>query len=394
MDERTRSYLAGRFRDHYRRVSVPTPPGAHEREWGYIPWTADDRTRMIRHRSMMELGTLEAFLPREQPRHVYFSAARYGAPDAGSMAAKNWRGADLVFDLDADHLPGVDPDSSSYRGMLEACKAELSNLLAFLRADFAFEDVSIVFSGGRGYHVHVRDSGVLDLDQGARREIADYVTGRGIDFTAITEERLVAGHGRQTPAPARRIPAEGGWQRRIREALVAFVEELKTVDERTAIDRLREIEGIGDRRADVILEVIRTNHAEITNGNVDVHPAFGHVVEHVIDRTKREATAAIDEPVTTDVNRLIRLPGSLHGGSGLAVRPIPGSELDRFDPLRDAIPETFRGHQIVIDAHEECRVELGSFDRRVASGIDTVPEYVGIHLMTTGRASKGREIRR
>ena len=394
MDERTRTYLAGRFRDHYRRVSVPLPPEAHEREWGYIPWTADDRTRMIRHRSMMELGELGSFLPRERPRHVYFSAARYGAPDAGTMATKDWRGADLIFDLDADHLPGIDPEEASYREMLAAGKNELFNLLDFIRTDFSFSDVSIVFSGGRGYHVHIRDEGIRDLDQPARREIANYVTGRGVDFRAITEERLVAGHGRQTPAPARRIPTTGGWQRRVLASLDDFVDELRTMDDADARARLRQIEGIGDRRADVVLEVVHSNHAEIAGGNVDVHPAFGHVVEHLIEQTKQSAAAAIDEPVTTDLNRLIRLPGSLHGGSGLEVTPIHEPDLDRFNPLVDAIPDTFRGHQIVIDVQEPCRVELGSFDRSIDQGIDTVPEYVGIHLMTTGRARKARELRR
>ena len=33
--------------------------------------------------------------------------------------------------------------------------------------------------------------------------------------------------------------------------------------------------------------------------------------------------AQADEPVTTDVKRLIRHPGSLHGGSGMRVVPIP-----------------------------------------------------------------------
>ncbi|CVK33100.1 DNA primase small subunit domain-containing protein [Methanoculleus bourgensis] len=36
----------------------------------------------------------------------------------------------------------------------------------------------------------------------------------------------------------------------------------------------------------------------------------------------RDAGARADEPVTTDIKRLIRAPGSLHGGSGMRVVPL------------------------------------------------------------------------
>lgn len=50
----------------------------------------------------------------------------------------------------------------------------------------------------------------------------------------------------------------------------------------------------------------------------------------------------IDEPVTTDVHRLIRFPMSLHGKSGLMVLPVPLDGLEEFDPLVSAVPERFR----------------------------------------------------
>jgi DNA primase small subunit len=45
--------------------------------------------------------------------------------------------------------------------------------------------------------------------------------------------------------------------------------------------------------------------------------------------------AHIDEPVTTDIHRLIRLQGSLHGKTGFAVTRV--RDLEAFDPFRDAI---------------------------------------------------------
>ena len=51
----------------------------------------------------------------------------------------------------------------------------------------------------------------------------------------------------------------------------------------------------------------------------------------------KEAAIFPDEPVTGDVHRLIRLPGSLHGGSGLRVTTMTSKELEDFDPMTKAI---------------------------------------------------------
>jgi len=212
MEERTRAYLRGRFGDHYGRTSVSPPPQPNEREWGHIPWTSTSGTTMVRHRSWLDVGDLEAFLERERPRHVYFSAGTYDDPGAGSMSRKGWRGADLVFDLDADHLPGVDPEETTYGDMLRECKGELLDLLDLLEDDFGFEDVTVVFSGGRGYHVHVRDDGVRDLDRSDRREIVEYVLAEDLDLEDLLQRELVPGMGLENPTQKRTLSttAAGG----------------------------------------------------------------------------------------------------------------------------------------------------------------------------------------
>ncbi|MDL5361381.1 DNA primase small subunit PriS [Halalkalicoccus sp. NIPERK01] len=390
MEERTRAYLRGRFSDHYRRTTVTPPPAAGEREWGYIPWRAGGTT-MIRHRSLLDLGEIGDFLARERPRHVYFSAGRYDDPGAGSMGEKGWRGSDLIFDLDADHLPGVIPGEDTYGEMLETCKGALYKLLDFLDDDFGFEELTVVFSGGRGYHVHVRDPGVQELERDARREIVDYVRGIGLDFEELITRETVAGLGRRTPAEKRTLDTRGGWSRRAHEHVVELVDDLADANDETAIDRLREFEGIGEGKAKAALKAMRENRAEIESGNVDVHPAFFSLARQVVAESVARDNAPIDEPVTTDTNRLIRLPGSLHGGSGLAVQRLSREKLDDFSPLIDAVPETFQNHEITVDLDEPRRVELGGLSRSLEAGTHTLPEYAGIFLMARGWAEKGRE---
>jgi DNA primase small subunit len=392
MEERTRLYLRGRFRDHYRRSEPAPPPDADAREWGYVPWTAGPGSTMVRHKSLLGMGDLGDFLARERPRHVYFSAGRYDDPGADSMAAKGWRGSDLIFDLDADHLPSVTLGEDSYGAMLEKCKDALLRLLDFLEDDFGFEDLTVVFSGGRGYHVHVRDPAVQGLERDARREVVDYVRGIGLDLASLVAEQAVGGTaGRESPARKRTLSTAGGWSARAHRHLLSFVDDLLAAEEREALVRLREFEGVGEKRAAAALRAARENYDAIAAGNVDVHPAFVGVTERLLPDVVAADNAPIDEPVTTDTNRLIRLPGSLHGGSGLRVRRIDRDEIGGFDPFADAIPRTFRGQEITVELPEEARVELGGDSFTLPAGTHRVREYAGVFLMARGRAEKGEE---
>jgi DNA primase small subunit len=347
---------------------------------------------MVRHNALLDLGDFDDFLARERPQHVYFSAGRYDDPGAGSMSEKNWQGSDLIFDLDADHLPSVTLGEDTYAEMLGECKAALERLLSFLERDFGFRDLEIVFSGGRGYHVHVRDRGVQKLDRGARREIVDYVRGTGLRFEALLESEAVGGSaGRKSPARKRTFETTGGWSARAHRRLLAYVDELLAAEEESALGRLQALDGVGEKRAKAILRAARENYGQLEAGNVDVHPAVFGLARQLADEVVEHDNAPIDEPVTTDTNRLIRLPGSLHGGSGLAVRRIDREELKGFDPLVEAIPETFRGQEITIDVTEPGLVELGGDNFTIDAGSQTVLEYVGVFLMARGRAEKERE---
>ncbi|RQG91445.1 DNA primase small subunit PriS [Natrarchaeobius halalkaliphilus] len=391
MEERTRAYLRGRFRDHYRRTEITLPPAANEREWGFIPWTDGPGTTMVRHRSLLELGDISEFLVRKRPRHVYFSAGRFRDPGASSMDAKDWQSADLIFDLDADHLPGVTLGEDSYAEMLATCKQALFRLLDFLENDFGFYEMEIVFSGGRGYHVHVRDENVRHLEREHRREIVDYVRGIGLDFEELIETETVAGLGRKTPTERRLLQIEGGWGARTHAHFMEYVDELLELEEETALERLQEFDGIGAGKAQATLNAARNNREGLEAGNVTVHTAVSQLAERFASRAVERDNAPIDEPVTTDTNRLIRLPGSLHGGSGLETVRLERDEIAAFDPLCDAIPATFRGQEIAVDVTDGGEVELGGDIFTVSECDQLLPEYVGVFLMARGRAEKEKE---
>ncbi|WP_436910647.1 DNA primase small subunit PriS [Halosimplex marinum] len=386
MQEQTRAYLRGRFGDHYRRTDLTPPPEANEREWGYVPWTDGPGETMVRHRSLLDMGNLDDFLARERPKHVYFSAGRYESPGASSMGEKEWRSSDLVFDLDADHLPSVTLGEDSYAEMLAKCKDALRRLLDFLDDDFGFDDMTVVFSGGRGYHVHVRDETVQELGSDARREIVDYVRGIGLDQEYVQTSEMRGGVSRRV------VQTGGGWGRRVHEHLLEFVDDLLAMDEDEAKARLQELDGIGEGRAETVHGALESNAEALEAGNVEVGGVgLRTLLDAFVAEVVEDQNAPIDEPVTTDVNRLIRLPGSLHGGSALAVRRIDRADLDEFDPLVDAVPETFVGHEINVEVTDPGTVELRGDTFNLQAGECSVPEYLGAFLMTRGRAEKAPE---
>jgi len=396
MNERTREYLRGRFGDYYRRSGIDGPPAANEREWGHIPFTPGAGTTMVRHQSWIDIaggGSLSDFLAREQPRHVYFSAGRYRDPGAGRMSGKGWRAADLVFDLDADHLPSVDPDATSYADMLAACKDALFDLLDFLEDDFGFaaHDTEIVFSGGRGYHVHIRTDGVLNLGRDQRDEIVEYVRGPDIEFEDVVRTESVEGIGLKNPTQKRTLPTDGGWSARVHRQLMALADEVRDLSEDEALDRLRQFPGVGEGKASAIRRAALNNHDELAAGNIDVHPAVVSLAKQLFERVLETDAAPIDEPVTTDINRLIRLPRSIHGGTGLVVTPIDRDDLADFDPLDDAVPEQFRGHEVAIEVTDPGSGEFDGEAFTIQEGESHVEEALGVFLMARGRAEKVAE---
>ena len=97
-------------------------------------------------------------------------------------------------------------------------------------------------------------------------------------------------------------------------------------------------------------------------------------------------TSDIDEPVTSDIKRLIRLPLSLHGKTGLRVVPMSRDELDRFEPLRDAVPDIYPDTvtEVFVKGRQEGTLRGQRFDLK---GRCEVPLYLAIFLVARRAAT-------
>jgi len=380
-------YVKEKFAEYYKNPDIAVPPDPCHREYGFLFF---DSRMMKRHMAFPQTEDLIDFLGKNVPAHTYYSSAYYDTPDASSMNQKGWRGADLIFDLDADHLPGA--VNLSYEDMLVNVKVELRKLVSFLIDDFGFtqKDIKLFFSGGRGYHCHVIHPRVQELGSHERREIVDYITGKGLLTDKIFKERVYDKQGPQGQYKRTRLeipkPTEGGWNGRIARSIIRISEEIKEMEEENAIAYLMGFAGITRKSAIQFLRDLTPDKiARIKEGILDQSTSIKKIFMKGALRLSAMHAAGTDEPVTADIKRLIRLPGSLHGKTGLKVQSLSIDELEEFNPLSDAV--VFGDDEIQVVVKKKVDITMKGHHYVLTEGKEKVPEYLAVFLIARGLAS-------
>jgi len=334
-------FLKKQFHWYYKNSKIELPDRFGKREYAFILFGGRG---MIRHIGFSKRKELFGFLVDKAPCHVYYSSAYYQYPDAPTMQEKKWMGAELIFDLDSDHLPNA--EKLSYNQQLDAVKKEFIKLVNdFLLGDFGFDEkyVTLYFSGGRGYHCHVTDPRILGLSSSDRREIVDYITGRDLKDSLVFHEQVTGrrSYGRINYPSGKSLkmprPDEPGWRGRISRGVIEIINEIKKSD--NPYEKLREY-GVKKNDAEKLLNDLSEERIKrIKEGQLDQSKTIRRFfLNNALRKTAVVMSAGeTDEPVTCDVKRLIRLPGSLHGKTGLKVQKIPLDKLESFNPLNDAV---------------------------------------------------------
>ena len=388
--QRTLHFMGREFQRYYSDHRIPSPPRLSRREFAF---TFFGKNFMLRHLGFRDRGELANFLAHRIPSSVYYSTAYYRNPGAGTMGEKDWLGADLIFDLDADHIEGA--EDLSFEDMLKRVKTEFMKLIYdYLLQDFGFKEkeIDVVFSGGRGYHIHIYREDVLGLTSRERREIVDYITGRGLDKEKFLAKKAIGiskeGSRFSKGIYTYRLPAadEAGWRGKITRGVVDVARSFK--DREDAMKRLMSLDGVGKKTAESVVSELFDSSAgqekfeALQQGTVDVFSS-DRILNAFVTLALKEAAINLggetDEPVTADIKRLIRLPGSLHGKTGFRVVPLSLEELEEFDPLTDAVvlPNKLRRMRIVKDIDGRLMGENFSFSEGEEM---EVPTYLGVFL--------------
>jgi len=389
MSSLSKHFIHDRFADYYKQhsASILPPTSIEKREFGFLLF---EKRMMLRHKGFRNVDNLQSSLGTIVPSDAYYSSAYYESPEE-EMKAKGWLGADLIFDIDADHIPTpcatehniwvCNSCGASGRGKhplkcptcggikfkektwpcevcLEATKAETKKLVDVLTEDFGFstENLTVAFSGHRGYHVHVESEEIQRVDALARKEIVDYVMGTGLeaDFHGLgrgaSPEIMFSGPDLDA----------SGWRGRVARGTYDFLLTAST----------EELEKAGLTK--IIAKTLVLNRDSLLESWKEKGPwgsfkglgieTWKKIVQYGVEKQ----SVKVDTVVTPDINRLIRLPNSLHGKTGLKKVEFPIANIEIFDPLRSAV--VFKEGVVTVDVSEapQFRVEdttYGPFER-------------------------------
>jgi DNA primase small subunit len=405
----SRDFVYSKFVEFYNNplTVIPAPVNFEHREFAYLMFK---ERFMVRHKRFESMSVFQNVLARNAPSDVYHSCAYYEQPDL-DMDKKGWIGSDLVFDIDADHIPtacgkihdawacqkcefsgkGITPEECPICGgdrfsvktwlcdlCIESTRVETAKLVDMLTKDFGFalNELHVFFSGHRGYHVHVEDEAVHSLDALSRKEIVDYVTGLGLSILD-KDAKVKSVKGRKRLSTAKKFNLHNyGWNQRLKVGMVKF---LSTV----TVEDLKNL-GLKNnnlfKNKDVILRRAIEEGRWGSISGVSVATWL-----NLAEQIKNLETANIDTVVTTDIHRLIRMNGTLHGKTGLLKMEFPAHQLDDFDPLTRAVAFKKGTAKVLVSDTPEFR--LGGATWGPYKNVKVVlPTAVAVMLILKGRA--------
>lgn len=371
MHEKDIKFLEDSFKKYYfdHFELIHTPERTSEREFGFQKFFSG----MTRHISLKNDKELHLLLMQNTPSDVYCSNAYYSFPNL-PMKEKDWKEADLIFDIDSKdlHLPcranhnitkcndckrifkshnqcpscksiKIENKSLPCKNCINSSKTEVLKLLEILTNDLGVEknNILVYFSGNEGFHVHVYNSQYQKLGSRERSELVDYIMFKG----AIPEK-----FGMRKLNPNRsHFPSfsDVGWRGRF--ATTIF--------------------GSKSKRSTMITELLNNGYSNFQKN---------------LDQISKTIGVQLDPNVTIDIHRIFRLPDSLNSKSGLT--KIICKDLQKFDPYTESCNLNENTIEIIGNCPIEFKLKnkkFGPYDNETI----TVPTYAAAYMICKNLAT-------
>lgn len=393
-------FLKKYFKQFYEKNFVDTVSSVEKREFGYGVFNRKIANRNLSFSSPQKMND---FLREKVPLFFSYSNSYYLKPSSTPMQTKNWIGGDLIYEFDADEITTECEYKNNFwhckkkfgqeafidetenkgetkqwflkKGLLES-KKQVFRLVEFLEKDFGFDrkGIHINFSGKAGYHVHFKSSNILELNKKARIELVDYITGKDIYF-----DNLGYDLENSLSIPKEKCP----WQKRINIGLKEFFEK--------DASEIAQIVGLKNQRSKIqkylnnkndLLKKMDQGH--LIGFNLKKNKEFfSKIFEYIVNTY----SVPIDRQTSIDIHKIIRVPNTLHGDTGLLAKKIEINELDSFDPYLDGV--VFGDENITLFVNDVPKFKLkgNSFGPYKDEEIN-VPLYAAIYLIGKGAKLK------
>ena len=363
MNEQERILVMKRFADYYSQASFGIPY-LENREFGI-----GNRKKIdARHLSFFNEADFKRYLVQNTPMFVSHSIAYYEFPGATPIQKKQRTGADLVFDLDI-HAEGK---YGAYAKLDEVKQDAIRLVEEFIIGDFAVdgESVKIVFSGNRGYHIHVNDIRFRNIGGDERKEIVDYIKGTGLDYIQFFSEEEIGPRLKRLSGPK---PDEDGYRGRLARAFVKTLNEKPSlISRKFSKDNEREL---------FISGIKEGNWSRTTFRSSELLKRMKNVADSLPVRA-----VDTDAAVTHDLSKLIRVPNSIHGDTGLIARTV--DDIEKFEPFRDAVIQGGGTMKIMFTEDvPELRYMDGATEAYKKGDVADVPEPLAIFYILRDSAT-------
>ncbi|BCS91015.1 MAG: DNA primase small subunit PriS [Candidatus Micrarchaeota archaeon] len=340
MNDRSKQFIKDLIAEYYKK-NVIEVSRINEREFGVGDFDAPIKRR---HIAFTDNLTFNNFLRENAPIFISYSSALYSYPDARPMESKLLKEAELVFDIDADDVDSPCKGKHPSNVVCEICndrvKEETIKLVEdFLTKDFGVSksNIRVNYSGNRGYHVHVIDNDLMKLNQHAREEISDYIDP---DPESFDIDILFSGYESSSYKKAGPGTEDNGWRGRIARVFVNLAERGDAA--------LRQLE-IDDSIIDYIMRNRENIVQEISEGDWSLLWSYrDQLIPKIVRYASSRNSKSIDKNVTKDIYHLIRVPNTINGKSCMIAKEFSYSDIDRFDPMKDAIVRKDEDVKVVI----------------------------------------------
>ena len=397
-------FLRQKFREFYSKGTIDSVPAIEQREFGIGEF---GRKISNRHLAFKNPADLNSYLRNSTPFYISYSPAYYKFPDRKPMDAKQLLKSDIVYEFDADDIKTeckqqhdswqcgkckatgkgaienctscmnpVEIEQWVCNSCLEVVKKQVFSLLEILNNDFGIsEGISINYSGSKGYHIHIRNSSFQPLSSKARIELVDYITTNDLDFSALG---FYLNEDKKFICP--KLSTAKGWQKKLLSKTIELFSKADEAELAVAgSTTMRELKKNFPDRQKII--------SELQNGTM--HQLPGKKTEKfwfsLLNYSLGQLKLKIDRQTSVDMVKIIRVPNTLHGSTGLIAKAFPIESLKNFQPLDDTIAFGQNPVKLKISKAPKFslnRQEFGPFEQAEAE----LPEFAAVYLLARGNA--------
>lgn len=424
-----RDNLLSLCREYYANAEL-TIDKVSRREIAFLTWD----NRMVRHQAHNDKDSIIELAQKRAPKAIYASLSLYldpsyrtpkeldkksiscqecgesyksdkqeeNCPSCGTLNQKtnvnpkDRRGQTLAFDIDYGDIPGS-RDRDPTKNLGAAARSTL-NLAKILVSDLGFDysDLDITFSGKKGFHVRVNiGSNPLfsdkdQTDKAVRRALVNYVSGyefAPMDFLLVKARAHAANTWHLKGY-------ESGWGYRFNQSMEYIIKAAKAgTEEFTKVLALyspwyTDKKRYGTKKTLPSQKVIE-GFRKACNENRDSILKGGDIREmkdseakrllsFALARTRLRHAAFVDKVVTDDFARVLRIPGSLHGGSGLVCCKVPTlKHLADMSWVLELQKELLGDEEVEVSISKVANTYYGVFE----PGEHKVPKHIAIAML-------------